>query len=210
MINKNSPCYFITSVTNKRLPVFRTDRLKQVFCDALGEARNSAGFKIHAYVIMADHFHIITDSKLDESETLRYLNGISARRVIGYLRENGFESSLRKLRMETKERNYKHSLWEHHSNTFDIKTEAVLMQKVNYIHINPVEEGLCERAEGYRFSSVRFWMNCPLEDEPLLIDRMQGGTASLSLVAICRKGRALPHSTAAEPQKEDALRIARR
>jgi REP element-mobilizing transposase RayT len=151
MINKNSPCYFITSVTHKRLPVFRTDGLKQVFCNALDEARNSAGFKIHAYVIMADHFHIITDSNLNQSETFRYLNGISARRVIGYLKEKSFETSLRKLRMETKERNYKHSLWEHHSNTFEIKTDAVLMQKVNYIHNNPVEEGLCDRPEDYRF-----------------------------------------------------------
>ena len=177
-ISKNNPFYFITSVTHNRLPVFRTDKLKQVFCDALNESRNSAGFLILAYVVMNDHFHIITDSKLNESETLRYLNGVSARRVIQYLKENGFESSLLKLRMETKERNYKHSLWEHHSNTFEIKTNAVMMQKVNYIHRNPVEDGLCERAEDYRFSSIRFWKGCSREDEPLVIDRLSGGEAS--------------------------------
>jgi REP element-mobilizing transposase RayT len=171
-VSKNSPLYFITSVTHKRLPVFRTDRLKQVFCNALDEARNSGGFKIHAYTVMPDHFHIITNSKLNESETLRYLNGVSARRLIQYLKENGFESSLLKLRIETKERNYKHSLWEHHSNSFEIKTDAVMMQKVNYIHQNPVEEGLCERPEGYRFSSVRFWRGFPSEDEPLMIDKV--------------------------------------
>ena len=177
MINKNSPSYFITSVTHKRLPVFRTDKLKQIFCDALDGARNSSGFKIYAYVVIPDHFHIVTDNKLDESETLRYLNGVSARRVIGYLKENSFESSLIKLRMETKDRNYKHSLWEHHSNSFEIKTEAVMMQKVNYIHLNPVEEGLCERAEDYRFSSARFWKGCPLEDEPLIVDKVRGREA---------------------------------
>lgn len=173
MISKNSPCYFITSVTHKRLPVFRTDKLKEIFCDAINEARNSGGFKIYAYVVMPDHFHIVTDAELTESETYRYLNGVSARRTIGYLKDGGFESSLRKLRMETKDRNYKHSLWEHHSNSLEIKTEAVMMQKVNYIHQNPVEEGLCERTEDYRFSSVRFWKGCPLEDEPLIIDKVE-------------------------------------
>lgn len=119
---------------------------------------------------MPDHLHIITDSKLKESEVLRYVNGISARRVLGYLKEREFEESLKKLRTEEKERRYKHSLWEHHSNTFEIKTEAVLMQKVNYIHRNPVEEGLAETPEDYLFSSARFWKGCPFENEPLEMD----------------------------------------
>jgi REP element-mobilizing transposase RayT len=133
-VSKNNPFYFITSVTHNRLPAFRTDKLKKILCDAFNESRNSAGFSIFAYIVMADHFHIITDSKLNKSETLRYLNGISARRVIGYLKENSLEESLVKLRNETKDRGYKHSLWEYHSNSFEIKTEDVLMQKVNYIH----------------------------------------------------------------------------
>ena len=44
------------------------------------------------------------------------------------------------------------------------------MQKVNYIHQNPVRAGLVERAEYYRWSSVRLWNRCPLEDEPLKMD----------------------------------------
>ena len=170
LISKNNPFYFITSVTHNRLPVFRTDKLKEILCKAFGESKNSAELLIFAYVVMPDHFHIITDSKLNQSDTLRYLNGISARRVIGYLKENGFETSLIKLRTETKDRGYKHSLWEHHSNTFEIKTEEVLMQKVNYIHQNPVEEDLIEHPEEYRWSSCRFWKGFPNDDEPLEVD----------------------------------------
>jgi len=44
------------------------------------------------------------------------------------------------------------------------------MQKVNYIHQNPVRAGLVERAEDYRWSSVRIWKRCSLEDEPLIVD----------------------------------------
>ncbi|MEQ1606172.1 MAG: transposase [Pyrinomonadaceae bacterium] len=172
-ISKDNPFYFITSVTHHRLPVFRTDEFKKIMAAALDEARKSAEFLIFAYAIMAEHFHIITESKLSQSDTLRYLNGISARRVIGHLKENGYEKSLAKLRTETKKREYKHTLWEHHSNTFEIKSEAVLMQKVNYIHQNPVEEGLVEMVEDYLYSSARIWKGCPRENEPLEMDIRQ-------------------------------------
>lgn len=125
---------------------------------------------IFAYAVMFDHFHIVTDSAIKQSDTLRYLNGISARRIIGYLKDNAYESSLLKLRTSVKDRQYKHSLWEHHSNTFEIKTETVLLQKVEYIHENPVIEGLVDRAEDYLYSSVRYWQGCPLDDEPLRVD----------------------------------------
>jgi hypothetical protein len=41
------------------------------------------------------------------------------------------------------------------------------MQKVNYIHNNPVVEGLVDRQIDYLYSSARFWHGCPTEDEPL-------------------------------------------
>jgi REP element-mobilizing transposase RayT len=80
---------------------------------------------IFAYVIMPDHLHIITDGSRKASDTLRFLNGISSRRV---------------------------------------------MQRVNYIHQNPVRAGLVERAEDYRWSSVRCWTRRPREDEPVIPD----------------------------------------
>jgi hypothetical protein len=53
---------------------------------------------------------------------------------------------------------------------FSIFSEDMFMQKVNYIHQNPVRAGLVEKAEDYRWSSVRWWKRCPLEDEPLKVD----------------------------------------
>lgn len=172
-ISKDNPCYYLTSVTNKRLPVFQTDKLKEITVKALDEARNSHQILIFAYVIMPDHYHIITDSNRKISEVLRYLNGITARRIIDYLKENNFTSSLEKLRQETKKRQYKYSLWEHHPNTFSINNEKTFMQKVYYIHQNPVRAGLVEKAEDYKYSSVRIWHRRRLENEPLEIDADQ-------------------------------------
>ena len=49
-------------------------------------------------------------------------------------------------------------------------SEKMLMEPVHYTHNNPVRAGLVERAEDYRWSSIRCWNGNPLEDEPLLMD----------------------------------------
>lgn len=169
-VSRTRPFYYLTSVAKDRLPVFGTDKIKSLAANAFHEARKSGGFLLFAYVIMPDHAHVITDSSREDSDILRFLNGISAKRIIDHLKDGGFHSSLLKLREETKKKNYKHSLWEHHPNSFEIYGEDTLMQKVNYIHQNPVRAGLVERAEDYPFSSARIWMKRPMEIEPLWVD----------------------------------------
>jgi putative transposase len=169
-ISRDQPCLSITSVTHDRLPVFRTDALKIIVCAALDEARHSGGFAIFAYVIMPDHLHVITDGALKVSDTLRFLNGISSHRVIGYLKENNYATSLAKLRDARKARGHAHSLWDWHSHALPVFSETFFMQRVNYIHQNPVRAGLVQRAEDYRWSSIRGWNRWPREDEPLVVD----------------------------------------
>jgi len=169
-ISKDSPVYYLTSVTNGRLSVFRTSRLKELLCEALDEARTSARFLIFAYVIMPDHLHALVGSPRKPSEVARYINGISSRRLINYLKEAGYESSLQKLRHATGSRSHRYSLWDHHPNIKLVTTENGLMEKANYIHLNPVRAGLVDDAVDYRWSSIRSWRRCPLEDEPLKVD----------------------------------------
>jgi len=169
-ISKDSPVHYITSVPHNRLPVFKTAKPKEVMCEALKEARNSADLLIFAYVIMPDHLHALIGSQRKPSEVLRYVNGISGHRIIEYQKESRSEASLAKLRQATGPREYKYSLWDHHPNLKLITTENGLIEKANYIHLNPVRAELVERAEDYRFSSVRCWQRRPLEDEPILVD----------------------------------------
>lgn len=50
----------------------------------------------------------------------------------------------------------------------------MFMQKVNYIHNNPVEEGLVANPEDYKYSSARYWLRKPLlDDEPIEMDIKQ-------------------------------------
>ncbi|MGH9874062.1 MAG: REP-associated tyrosine transposase [Pyrinomonadaceae bacterium] len=169
-VSRDSQALFITIVTKDRLPVFRTDAINSLACEAINEARNSCGFLLFAYVIMPDHMHLLSDCPSSSAEVLRYIKGITGRRVIDYLKEKNFETSLAKLRHEEWKRKHSYSLWQQEKNVFSVYSESVFMQKVNYIHLNPVRAGLVERAIDYRWSSARIWQGCPTDDEPLRVD----------------------------------------
>ena len=170
LISQDSPALYITIVTKDRLPVFKTERMKKILCDAIAEARISAGILLFAYVIMVDHLHLLTSRPVPTSEVLRRLKGVTARRVIDYLKEHSCFSSLAKLQHEARERNFIHSLWQVEKNVLPVFSEGMFMEKVNYIHQNPVRAGLAERAVEYRWSSARIWQGCSVEDEPLVVD----------------------------------------
>jgi putative transposase len=169
-ISRDSVALYITITTKNRLPVFRTDALKSVLCKAIDEARISGGFLLFAYVIMVDHLHVLTDKPKTISDALRVLKGLTARRVINYLKDNNYATSLAKLRHEERDHNYRYSLWQTEKNVLPIFSEGMFMQKVNYIHQNPVRAELVNQATDYRWSSARIWKGTKCEDEPLLVD----------------------------------------
>ena len=171
LISQDSPVLYITTVTKDRLPVFRTDQMKEVLCSAIGEARKSGGFLLFAYVIMLDHMHLLTSRPSTTSDVLRVVKGLTARRVIDYLKANSYSDSLAKLQHQEQDRNYRYSLWQTEKNVLPIFSEGVFMEKLNYIHQNPVRAGLVEKASDYRWSSARIWQGSQCEREPLVIDK---------------------------------------
>lgn len=125
---------------------------------------------IFAYVIMANHLHLITDSSRKNRDVLRFVNGITAKRVLDYLKDNGHESSLAKLSVQERDRGHKHSVFQHHSNVFEIYGEDTMMQKVNYVHFNPVNDGHVAHPDHYHYSSARQWHQRALDEEPFVTD----------------------------------------
>ena len=170
IISRDAPCYYLTSVAKDRLPVFRSDEIKVITCAALDEARRSGKFALYAYVIMPDHLHVVTDSILSSGRTLQFINGITGRRIIDYLKAHNYAESLQKLRHEIRHRDYRYSLWNHHPDARLLLTENMLMQRVTYTHQNPVRAALASHPAEYRWSSVRCWNKNMLEDEPLIMD----------------------------------------
>ncbi|HSU26102.1 MAG TPA: transposase, partial [Pyrinomonadaceae bacterium] len=172
-ISRDTPAYYLTSVTHNRLPIFQKDERKKLVCAAFDEARRSHSIMIFAYVIMPDHTHILTDNSRAINDVLRYLNGISAHRIVQFLKANNHDVSLAKLRIQERENKHMHSVYEHHPNDIRITGEDAFMQKVNYIHLNPVRAELVEHPDEYLYSSARLWHGRAMEVEPLITDHRQ-------------------------------------
>jgi putative transposase len=170
LVSQDSPVLYITVVTKNRLPVFQTDPMKKLLCSAINEARKSAGFLLFAYVIMLDHLHLLASRPSTTSDLLRVIKGITARRIIDYLKDHCYESSLAKLQHQERDRKHRFSLWQTEKNVLPVFSERVFLEKVNYIHRNPVRAGLVEHPVEYRWSSARVWQGQTSEDEPLLLD----------------------------------------
>ena len=169
-ISRDTPGLFITAVAKDRLPLYRIETVKTITCQAIDQARHSCEFLLLAYVLIPDHLHLLIHSSRSPSEILRHVKGTISHDVLEYLKKQGYQESLRKLRHEEWKRHHRYSLWGHESNVFSIFSESVLMQKVNYIHQNPVRESLVERVVDYRWSSARAWAKCALDSEPLAVD----------------------------------------
>lgn len=169
-VTRDTPAYYLTSVTKNRLPVFRTKAIADLACSAINEARTSGKFLIFAYVIMLDHLHLVTDSSRKSAEIHRYVNGIVSRRVIDYLKVGDYQQSLEKLRVERRETDWQYSLWDHHPDNRLLWSEQMLWQRIQYTHLNPVRAGLVDHPNDWRWSSARIFHGRAADDEPLAVD----------------------------------------
>src|SRR2546429_6596077 len=93
--------------------------------------------------------------KKDQNIVGSRIKGLTARRVIDYLKEHDYQSSLAKLSHEEWKRKHSYSLWQQEKNVFSIFSEGMFMQKVNYIHLNRVRAEMAQRPADYQWSSAR-------------------------------------------------------
>jgi putative transposase len=50
-----------------------------------------------------------------------------------------------------------YQIWKRESLSIELRTHAVFMQKLDYIHFNPVKAGLCINPQDYYYSSAKFY-----------------------------------------------------
>ena len=64
-------------------------------------------------------------------------------------------SCIRKFFFNAKDRKYQ--VWKRNPLSLDLLTKDIFIQKMNYVHYNPVEAGLCSYPENYKYSSAKFY-----------------------------------------------------
>ncbi len=102
-----------------------------------------------------NHVHLIIRAEKDFllSDILRDLKQFTSRSIIKAIKDNPVESRKEWLLQQVKTSEV-YSFWRGDNKPIELWSNAVIDQKLNYIHQNPVEEGLVFRPEEYRYCSA--------------------------------------------------------
>jgi len=75
-IERMGAWYHVTGRGNERRAIFRDDRDREHFCQLLAEMVERFGIRLHAFVLMDNHYHLILElTELNLSRAGQWLNG---------------------------------------------------------------------------------------------------------------------------------------
>jgi putative transposase len=157
----NSYAHFITTNTYKHYPFFRDQRLSQILLEELGFYSRKLGFELVGYVIMPDHVHLLLWWDSEENPTLGISNIMSriktmtSKRAKRYLFYDGAIKYVDKLADVGQPAQGSFRLWQHGFYDFNIFSDGKLLEKLEYIHSNPVRAGFVLSPGDYKWSSYK-------------------------------------------------------
>ena len=151
----NKP-HFLTCTVLEWLPVFSRPEVVNILLDCWKYQIKENGLQLYGYVVMENHIHYIAQTKqLDKS--LASFKSFTARKIIDYLVQNKTDYLLDRFRFA--KRPYKndreYQFWQEGSHAELVFSEAMMREKLQYIHANPVKRGYVDTAEQWRYSSAR-------------------------------------------------------
>jgi putative transposase len=148
--------HFLTCTIVGWLPVFTRRETVQIMLDSWQFLQGEERMVLLGYVVLENHIHFITSAE-DLGKEIGDFKSYTARLIIDHLTERHVRTLLdglayHKVRHKT-DRPFQ--LWQEGSQPKIIETEAMLRQKLEYIHNNPVERGYVDDPTHRRYSSAR-------------------------------------------------------
>ena len=143
--------HFLTCSCYHRRPLLRTVARRDLFVRVLEEVRRRFRLVVIGYVVMPEHFHLLV-SEPDEQNLSAVMHALKltfARRVI--------EGERRKRSPMQAElfAGLSQRVWQARFYDFNVCTERKRIEKLRYLHRNPVKRGLVASPERWRWSSFR-------------------------------------------------------
>lgn len=131
--------YHVIARGNERKAVFRDDRDRQAYLDRLIRCRERFGLRLLAFCLMGNHLHLAIErgpvklSRVMLTVQSGYTQWFNRRhRRVGHLFQGRYKAFL-------------------------VEKGRYLLALLRYIHRNPLEAGLVERAEQFAWSSDRYY-----------------------------------------------------
>jgi len=151
----NNP-HFLTCTVMEWLPVFTRPETVQILLDCWAYLREREGFRLYGYVVLENHLHFVAQAeRLDKC--VNSFRSFTARRIIDHLEAHRVERLLARLRFAKRahkvDREYQ--FWQEGVHAELVFSEALMREKLDYIHANPVKRGYVDEPEHWRYSSAR-------------------------------------------------------
>lgn len=148
--------YFMTMTVNRWLPVFTRAETVEILLDSWRYLQAHHGFRLHGYVILENHVHLVADSPQIGKDIQRF-KSFTARSIVDHLeavQARGLLDLLALFKRAHKTQS-QYQFWEEGSHPQRIESDAVMRQKLDYVHYNPVRRGFVDLPEHWRWSSAR-------------------------------------------------------
>jgi putative transposase len=127
--------HFITVSCFHRLPHLSSSAARDLFEDALERTRRSRRFVVAGYVVMPEHVHLLISEPPRGS-------------VAGVIHALKLSVTLRRV---------ERPFWQERYYDFNVHNESKRIEKLRYMHRNPVKRGLVARPEDWPWSSFRHY-----------------------------------------------------
>jgi putative transposase len=155
---------FITSSVYRRTPVFKSPRFCREFVRILDALRSEFGFGIIGWVLMPEHFHLLLKPEPADSTSLiiQQLKQRTGFSILNMLRENRRYPWCQRMLLgfrlpETVHDRAQNRVWQRRFYPFNVYSEKKRLEKLNYMHGNPVQRGLVTSPDQWLWSSWRFY-----------------------------------------------------
>ena len=130
--------HFVTFSCYKRQPFLTSKTAKDIVQQILEETRQQQNLRIAAYVLMPEHVHLLTNEP--KTNTLAVFLQILKQRTS------------RELKSPDQKQ-----FWQRRYYDFNVSSPEKFIEKLQYIHRNPVKRGLVSHPENYRWSSFNHY-----------------------------------------------------
>ncbi|MGA7380103.1 MAG: transposase [Terriglobales bacterium] len=144
--------HFITCSCYKRRPWLNTGQRRDLFLKCLEEVRQQHRIVVLGYVVMPEHFHLLMCEPQvgDPSTAMQSVKQRFAQRVMPRRRRRNPAQQMQREPQPM-------PVWQPRFYDFNVWTERKPIEKLRYMHRNPVRRGLVEEPEQWPWSSFRYY-----------------------------------------------------
>jgi putative transposase len=146
-IRDQSAIHFITFAVTEWIDLFTRRQYVDILLDSWRFCQREKGLLLHAWCIMTNHLHFIASSQANDlSGTLRDFKKFTSKELIKAIVENQRESrrdwmlDLFAKAAQTNSRNKDYQVWRQDNHPIELYSNSFIVQRINYIHQNPVRE----------------------------------------------------------------------